>query len=286
MKHAGTRIVAVTAISTILLALSSSATASAANEQLGWLRLSPAQGTTSDAVDALTEKPCPGGTAVVVDVEGPGVPAEGDIGFLVGNTALTALKPTESGQVYVPLSLTFRDWFARNAPSVTPKGTYTITLTCRDALRASLTYGSYSGRVSIAANGSYRALGEAGLPFDTVLRNGDPLPGDGEGTPGEPTSSASAEPSGSGSKAPSAGPSESSTPSTATGSSGSDPSPGPSSDDPSLQAAEAAGAPSGGIPPALLGLGALLIAAAGFLIMRSRNGGGATPTTARHSSDS
>ena len=131
--------------------------AAAVDDTLGWMRLSPAAGRTDIAVDALTQGGCQRGEAVVMAITGPGIPRTGDIGYIVGNTAISALAPTQSGQLSVPLRLTFKDWFAGNAPGVKPRGTYTLRLVCRDRLRASKSYGEYVAQVAISG-GRFRAL--------------------------------------------------------------------------------------------------------------------------------
>jgi hypothetical protein len=158
-----------------LVAATASAPASAADTDLGWLRMTPATGTTFDALDTLTQAPCPGGESVIGTITGPGIPDDPRIGYIVGTTFISALPPTESGQLLVPLQLTLRDWFGRNVPGVTPAGTYTITVTCRDSLRGSITYGSFSGQLAIAKDGTYRALGEAAKPFTTTKKTNDPI---------------------------------------------------------------------------------------------------------------
>ncbi len=177
MVHAIARIVVASLVAVMASSTVLAAPAGAADEDLGWFRLTPAQGSLDDAIDGLTQAPCPAGEAIVVGLTGPGIPTGGDIGYIVGNTALSALPPTESGQLYVPLNLTLRDWFARNAPGLAPAGTYRVVLTCRAALRGSVTYGTFSADVAIAKAGTYRALGEAAKPFNTGQAPVDPLAG-------------------------------------------------------------------------------------------------------------
>ncbi|MFN8028502.1 MAG: hypothetical protein U0W40_19725 [Acidimicrobiia bacterium] len=170
-------------------------TARASDRDLGWLRLTPDQGRIDVAVDATTQSRCPKGEAVVVSVAGPGVPRNDDIGYIVGNTAISALTPQGSGQLTVPLALTFKDWFADNAPGVKPKGTYTLTLVCRDRLRGSKTYGEYVAQVAIAG-GKFRALGAAAQPAaqPSAPAPSSPAaqPGAGSGTSATPAASAPA----------------------------------------------------------------------------------------------
>lgn len=149
--------------------------ASAAEADLGWVRIDPPAGKVDDVTSILTEKPCPAkATAVVVTLSGPNIPDDNTVGNIVGVTQLKALKPTLSGQLLVPLSFTFRDWFAVNAVQVKAGGSYTLTATCRDLLRGSLTYGAFAGRVVLDGKGGFRALGETAKPFDTELKPLDP----------------------------------------------------------------------------------------------------------------
>jgi hypothetical protein len=179
MRPSVTRLVVVSCAGLIGLAgsLGASSAAHASETDLGWLRLQPAQGKTDIATEVLTEAPCPKGEAVVVGLTGPGVPTKGDVGYLVGNTALTALQPTTSGQHLIPLSMTFRDWFSDNGVDGKPGATYTVTLVCRDSLSASKTYGSFTGKIKLDAAGGYAAVGEAAKPFNTEYKPTDPLGG-------------------------------------------------------------------------------------------------------------
>ncbi len=186
--------------------------AAAAEADLGWVRLDPASAKVADVTSILTEEPCPAkATAVVVTLSGPNIPDDNTVGNLVGVTQLKALKPTVSGQLLVPLSFTFRDWFAVNAIQVKPGGTYTLTATCRDLLRGSLTYGAFSGRVLLDGKGAFTALGETAKPFNTELKPldpADPLAGSSldptAAATGEPAQQGdpSAQPSGAGTAAP------------------------------------------------------------------------------------
>ena len=169
--------------------------ASAAEVDLGWLRLDPASAKVEDVASILTETPCPAkATAVVVTLQGPNIPEGNTVGNIVGVTQLKALKPTLSGQLLVPLSFTFRDWFAVNAIQVEPGGTYTLTATCRDLLRASLTYGAFSGKVVLDGKGGFRAVGETAKAFNTELKPLDPSDPLAGGNGGTAPSAASSQP--------------------------------------------------------------------------------------------
>lgn len=178
--------------------------AAAAEKDLGWVRLDPPSAKQDDVTSILTESPCPAkATAVVVRLTGPNIPDDNSVGNIVGVTQLKALKPTVSGQLLVPLSFTFRDWFAVNAIPVKPGATYTMTATCRDLLRGSQTFGAFSGQVVLDGSGGFRAIGETAQAFNTELKPldpNDPLAGSGstatpaaseapagEATPGEQT---------------------------------------------------------------------------------------------------
>jgi hypothetical protein len=153
---------------------------------LGWLRVSPATGTVDTPIDVLSQAQCPAGESVVVAIDGPRIPSKGDLGFIVGNTAISALPVTDTQQLYVPLSLTIGDWFGRNVPRAKPVGTYTLTLTCRDRLRSSEVFGSYTARISIAKDGTYRALGEASRPLGIQVGAADPVSGGAVPSPSTP----------------------------------------------------------------------------------------------------
>ena len=192
------------------LAGSGAATAEAAPSSLGWLRVSPAAGNISTPIDVLSQARCPAGEAVVVSLEGPRIPTQGDLGYIVGNTAISALPITDTRQLYVPLSVTIRDWFGRNVPDVKPTGTYTLILTCRDKMRSSQTFGSYTARISISRDGRYQALGEAAKPLGIVVGTADPVASGELSTPtpvpggtGTPSGSPTAPSSGTASPAPS-----------------------------------------------------------------------------------
>ncbi len=180
--------------------LLTSTAASATDAGQGWLRVDPKSATTSDVMSVLTEAPCPTETtAVVVTMSGPNIPDDNTVGNIVGVTQLKALKPTTSGQLLVPVSFTFRDWFAVNAVQVKAGGTYTMTATCRDLLRASKTFGAFAAQVRFDGKGGFKALGEAAKPFNTELKpvdQTDPLGGGGVGAGQEsPGATATADPS-------------------------------------------------------------------------------------------
>jgi hypothetical protein len=279
MMHAITRVVVVSAIAAMSALGLAAAPASAVNTppgpELGWMRLQPASGTIDDAVDGLTETKCPQGEAIIVSVAGPGIPTKGDIGYIVGNTALTALPPTQSGQLWVPLNLTFRAWFGRNVPGFTPAGTYTLTAICRDPLKSLVSFGHFSASVTIAKSGTFKALGDAALPFNTTKGEKDPL----AGITASPSSGATTP----GSAAPSAG-APSSTASAAPGQDPTAAAPGATPDTTSTNAAAASDSGSG-VRLALLGFGALLLVGAALVALRARSAASEEPVSAgRHGS--
>ena len=219
MKNTVTRGLGLAA--TLLMALTSlgvAAPASAAETDVGWLRISPVSGKSNVAIQVLTQEPCPGGESLVVRMAGPNVPAgDPDVGFLVGNAAIKVYPPTTSGQLLVPLSSTFRDWFALNGVTVAAGKTYTVSLVCRDKFKSSLVYGVFSGQVTFDKSGGFRAVGAAAKPFDAALEPRDPsegivpipsvpaeTPKPGASGTLEPTTSA--EPEGSANAVPSGGP--------------------------------------------------------------------------------
>ena len=180
--------------------LLTSTAASAADAAQGWLRVDPKAATTGDVMSVLTQAPCPSeATAVVVTMSGPNIPDDNTVGNIVGVIQLKALKPTTSGQLLVPVSFTFRDWFAVNAVQVKAGVTYTMTATCRDLLRASKTFGAFTAQVRFDGKGGFKAVGEAAKPFDTELKpvdQTDPLGGGGVGPgPESPGATATADPS-------------------------------------------------------------------------------------------
>lgn len=184
------------AIAGILVALVPAGPATAADKDLGWVRLQPATGQTDIAVLALTESACPGGEAVTARLSGPRISATA--GNLVGVTEYGAFKPTLTGQLWIPLAFTFRDWSNVNGVRLKPGARYDITVVCRDLLRSSQTSGAFTGQVVFDGKGGYRALGEAAAAFDTELKPEDPfaLP------TAAPTAGAGAQPGASSAPAP------------------------------------------------------------------------------------
>jgi hypothetical protein len=182
-------------IGAALMAVLPTSSAAAADSDLGWVRLKAASGKTDAPVIALTEAACPAGAkAVVVRLGGPGVTDK--VGNLVGVTQVKAFDETVSGQIWIPLQFVFDQWFQIN--SVTPKAgaQYSITVTCRDLLRASKTFGAFAGAVIFDGKGGYKAVGESAKPFDTELKPLDPALGGGAPSPGVSQSSgATADPS-------------------------------------------------------------------------------------------
>ena len=280
MRHAVSRVLAVCALALLaaagVFATPASATQTPPGPELGWMRLQPATGTIDDAVDGLTQSTCPDGKAIVVAMTGPGIASTKDLGLMVGNTALTALPPTPTNQLWVSLSLTFRDWFGRNVPGFTPAGTYTLTTICRDALKSSVSFGHFTSQVVITKDGKFRALGAAALPFNTTKGEKDPV--------ALPTASSTAGATGPSGTSPS--------PSTAGGSSTSPAAPAAS---PQVSSSTGAGttastasAPAqagSGARVALLGLGALLLAAASAVAVRTRRKVALDSTAGRHGAD-
>jgi hypothetical protein len=157
------------AAAALVLSLSTafSGSASAADPQPGWLRLTPSSATIDDPIDVLSQAPCPTGTNIQVTLTGPGIPNDPMLGSVVGNTFITALPSTPTKQLYVPLTVTLRQWFSRNVPGLTPSGTYTMTLKCRAALRPTY-YGSFVALVRVTKDGKYSAQGEAAKPFNVT----------------------------------------------------------------------------------------------------------------------
>lgn len=218
MQHAVTRVLGIAAVVAALVGgVVGAAPAQAADKDLGWVRLQPASGKTDIAVLALTSGACPDGQAITMGLKGPNIPSDNTVGNLVGVTEYKAFDPTMTGQLWVPLSTTFRGWFAVNGITVKPGAAYTVSVVCRDLLSASKSYGSFSGQVVFDAKGGYKAVGEAAKPFNTELKPDDPLAvptqsASGSGKPGggKPSGSPSTKPSGdpSGSADPSTDPGE------------------------------------------------------------------------------
>lgn len=239
--------------------------AQADTTSIGWLRVSPATGTLDTPVDVLSQAQCPAGESVVVGITGPKIPTTGGLGYIVGNTAIEALPETDTAQLYVPLSLTIGAWFGRNVPGVTPRGTYTITLVCRDKMRSSKTYGSYTAKLAIAGTGAYKALGEAAKPLGIQIGSSDPFAG------GVVTE----EPSAGGEATPTTAPlpgAESSPPAEGESPGGPAETSGPGAEPGATQAAAASAAVDSGpgsMPLFLALVGALLVLGA-FLVNRRR----------------
>lgn len=179
MLHASTRVLGlmVALLVAAASALTFAAPARAADKDLGWLRFEPAKGANGDVMSVLTQAPCPGGEAIIVKVTGPNVATDGSVGNMVGVTQIKILKPTLSGQLLVPLSFTFRDWIGVNSVQIKPNAPYSLTLVCRDLIRGSETFGSFTGQVVFDGKGNWRAIAEAAKPFDTELKPEDPLGG-------------------------------------------------------------------------------------------------------------
>ncbi|MGE0817541.1 MAG: hypothetical protein AB7O74_02665 [Candidatus Nanopelagicales bacterium] len=169
-------IVALVAVIGGALLLLDGGSATAAENDLGWVRLQAATGNTDESVLALTQTACPtAANAVVVRMTGPGITT--DVGNLVGVTQIKAFDETVSGQLWIPLQFVFDQWFQVNGVKPKPNAEYTIAVTCRDLLRSSKTYGSFIGAVAFDGKGGYQAVGESSKPFDTELKPLDPVVG-------------------------------------------------------------------------------------------------------------
>lgn len=291
MKQSLVRTVVASTVALMASMALSTGPAAAADNTLGWLRMTPAKGPTSKAVDVLAQGSCPGGNAILVKMTGPGIPESPEVGMIVGNTLVSALPKTESGQLYVPLSLTFDGWFARNVPGAKPNGTYTITLICRDSVRGSQRFGNYVGTVAIA-NGTFTALGESAKPLDTKKLANDPYgvqqPSSAP-TPGAVAPSAgasSAAPSAGSSTSPSAAPSAATTTQPSASATGDDPSQGTDAEAGSIVQPVAATSDSGSATRTfLLGLGAVLLIAVGVRAYALRRRGPGVPAGSHAAND-
>lgn len=287
MKHAVSRVVGAAAAAAAAVLIGTASPAAAAQDDLGWIRLQPATGKSDVAVIALTQSACPSGDAVVATLRGPNIAPDSDLGNLVGVTEYSALDPTLSGQLWVPLSFNFRQWFAVNGVTMVPGKAYTITVVCRDLLRGSQTFGGFSGQVVFDGKGGYRALADAAKPFNTELKPDDPtgvvIPTpSASGKPGSSASSPAApqdEPSGTSSAASEPGASDEPDPTTAPA-------------DPAAQDDQAAAAPSTPAPPSggsgtflLASLGALAAVGGGWALLSRRRAEAAPVHRPRHAAD-
>jgi len=179
----------------------------------------------------------------------------------------------DQAQVWVPMSLTFRDWFGRNTPGFTPVGTYTLTLICRDALKSSLSFGHFAAQVTITKSGTYKALGTAAVPFNTTKGEKDPLAAvttSPNAATGAPSGGSTAAPAASGGAAGGTSPSPNASVTSAPGTTAASSQPGES---------------GSGVRVILLAIGALLLAGAGAIAVRSRQGSLVEPTPGRHGAD-
>jgi hypothetical protein len=286
MKHAVTRVLSVAVFIVLALVLPSSP-AGAADADLGWVRLQPATGTTDIAVLALTERACPDGRAVTMSLDGPNIPDDNSVGNLVGVTEYRAFEETLSGQLWIPLSTTFRNWFMVNGVTLAPGKPYTLTVVCRDLLRASKTFGTFTAQVVFDAKGGYKALGEAAEPFDTELKPDDPLaiptptssgvllPDD-----GRPSPSVSGEPS-AGSSAPADPTDIASSEPAVDGSDGSGSSDAPGGGSTTVASPAGPTGPSGTSPLPFVVLGLAAAGGAAWFLQRRRTATAAVPTGRR-----
>jgi hypothetical protein len=123
----------------------------------GSLAVSPAIGTLDTPIDVSSDGPCPAGEDVHAVVTGAGIDPADDV--ITGVTEVRGLPRTTDHSLYVPLSVTLRDFFAQHHVA-RPLGRYTITLRCRAAMDVT-SLGDFTGVVDIAANGTYSAVGTA-----------------------------------------------------------------------------------------------------------------------------
>ena len=99
----------------------------------GKLALLPARGTDRSALTLVTANDCPAGTNVLAKIEGAGFPSGGQ--NIVGNSAITAYDRTRTGGIRIPVSLVLRDIANLPAKAVVYRGSYRLSVICRDRVR-------------------------------------------------------------------------------------------------------------------------------------------------------
>ncbi len=147
---------------------------SAHADTIGPLTISPAAGNLDTTVNVVTDTLCPGGNAVRAIIKGAGFPAEGQ-----GVTGVSSQSTVANGAGYVvPLVDTFRNIANLVSPAATYSGSYTITLTCRNAIGAT-TFGDFVGTLTFSDANTWAAAGVTPSPSPTT-----PVPSPTTTTPG------------------------------------------------------------------------------------------------------
>ena len=128
------------------------ATMSASAATIGTIEITPATGNIDSTVTMKTAALCPGGTNIQGYITGAGFPAAGQ--------AVTQNGPqsvVETGTGYtVPLLGTLRDTANLVSPPVVYSGTYTLTLTCKNAFGPT-TFGDFTNTLTFSNATDYTA---------------------------------------------------------------------------------------------------------------------------------
>jgi hypothetical protein len=152
---------------------------SASAAAAGKLAVLPARGTDRSALTLVTATYCPAGTNVLARIEGTGFPNGGQ--NIVGNSAITAYDRTRTGGIRIPLSLVLRDIANLPAKPVVYRGSYRITVSCRDRVRIP-ELGRFTTTLTFSDPTHYRTVNPS---IATAVA--PPEPGTGPAGPGLPS---------------------------------------------------------------------------------------------------
>lgn len=178
---------------------------------IGNLTFVPGSGNLDTSITVTTDKLCSGGTNIQARIEGTGFPSGGQ--QVTQNYSQTTVT-TGSGYT-VPLLDTLRNIANLVSPPVSYSGTYTVTLSCKNAFGAA-NFGDFVGTISFSNPSTWAAANTNPSPSPSATPSVSTSPGSSPSPSVSPSSSPSPSVSPSASPSPSVSPSSSPSPTVST----------------------------------------------------------------------
>ena len=137
-------------------------------EKLGFLVVEPARGDLLTPMDLATSGVCTRGTMFAVTIAGPNLDNP-DRGNLIGVTKIQTLAPESyPGHYVVPLPTDLATYIATTAPGQRIKGDYTITFACRDTLSTD-DLQVFTADLRVDGKGRYTVQGDSAMRIDELI---------------------------------------------------------------------------------------------------------------------
>ena len=137
-------------------------------ERLGYVVVEPAKGDLLTPIDIATSGVCTRGQMFAVKLDGPNLEGA-DRGNLIGTTKLATIGPESyPGHYVVPLPTDLATYISTAAPGQRIKGDYTITFACRDTLSTD-DLQVFTADLRIDGKGRYTVQGESAKRIDELI---------------------------------------------------------------------------------------------------------------------